>query len=29
MSGIQAGDSIVTDGFQGLYDGQPLTTQSL
>jgi RND family efflux transporter MFP subunit len=28
-SGIQAGDSIVTDGFQGLYDGQPLTTQAL
>jgi multidrug efflux pump subunit AcrA (membrane-fusion protein) len=28
-SGIQAGDSIVTDGFQGLYDGQPLTTESL
>lgn len=28
-SGIQVGDSIVTDGFQGLYDGQPLTTQAL
>jgi RND family efflux transporter MFP subunit len=28
-SGIQPGDSIVTDGYQGLYDGQLLTTQSL
>ena len=28
-SGIQAGDRIVTDGYQGLYDGQPITTQSL
>jgi RND family efflux transporter MFP subunit len=28
-SGISKGDSIVTDGFQGLYDGQPITTQVL
>lgn len=28
-SGIQAGDSIITDGYQGLYDGQPIITQSL
>ncbi len=26
-SGLQAGDTIVTDGFQGLYDGQLLTTE--
>lgn len=25
-SGIQAGDVIITDGFQGLYDGQLITT---
>ncbi len=24
-SGLQAGDAIITDGFQGLYDGQPIT----
>ncbi|HZK63058.1 MAG TPA: efflux RND transporter periplasmic adaptor subunit [Puia sp.] len=28
-SGISKGDSIVTDGYQGLYDGQPITTQIL
>ncbi|MEO6963569.1 MAG: efflux RND transporter periplasmic adaptor subunit [Puia sp.] len=28
-SGISEGDSIVTDGYQGLYDGQPITTQVL
>jgi len=28
-SGVKEGDSIVTDGFQGLYDGQPITTQVL
>jgi RND family efflux transporter MFP subunit len=28
-SGLEPGDSVVTDGFQGLYDGQPLTTESL
>jgi RND family efflux transporter MFP subunit len=27
-SGVQAGDSIITDGYQGLYDGQPISTQS-
>jgi membrane fusion protein, multidrug efflux system len=26
LSGIQAGDSIITDGYQGLYDEQPITT---
>jgi membrane fusion protein, multidrug efflux system len=25
-SGLQANDSLITEGFQGLYDGQPLTT---
>jgi len=25
-SGLQAGDQLVTDGFQGLYEGQLLTT---
>ncbi|MCU7548757.1 efflux RND transporter periplasmic adaptor subunit [Chitinophagaceae bacterium LB-8] len=25
-SGLQAGDTIITDGFQGLYDGQLITT---
>ena len=29
LSGIQAGDNIITDGFQGLYDEQPITTQAL
>jgi multidrug efflux pump subunit AcrA (membrane-fusion protein) len=24
-SGLQAGDVIITDGVQGLYDGQPIT----
>ena len=27
-SGLQIGDLIITDGFQGLYDGQPITTNS-
>ncbi len=26
LSGIQAGDSIITEGYQGLYDEQPITT---
>jgi membrane fusion protein (multidrug efflux system) len=26
LSGIQAGDHIITDGYQGLYDEQPITT---
>jgi RND family efflux transporter, MFP subunit len=25
-TGLKAGDLIITDGFQGLYDGQPITT---
>jgi len=25
--GLQAGDQLITDGFQGLYDGQLITTQ--
>ena len=25
-SGLKPGDEIVTDGYQGLYDGQPITT---
>ncbi len=25
-SGLQAGDKLITDGFQGLYDGQAITT---
>jgi RND family efflux transporter MFP subunit len=25
-SGLQAGDQLITDGFQGLYDGQAITT---
>jgi RND family efflux transporter MFP subunit len=29
LSGIQAGDSIITDGYQGLYDDQPITTSAL
>ena len=28
LSGIQAGDKIITDGYQGLYDGQPITTSA-
>ena len=27
-SGLQAGDVIITDGFQGLYEGQAITTDS-
>jgi membrane fusion protein, multidrug efflux system len=27
-SGLQAGDMIVSDGFQGLYDGQLITTEA-
>jgi membrane fusion protein, multidrug efflux system len=26
LSGIQVGDHIITDGYQGLYDEQPITT---
>jgi RND family efflux transporter MFP subunit len=26
-SGLQAGDVIITEGVQGLYDGQPITTE--
>ena len=26
LSGIQAGDNIITEGYQGLYDLQPITT---
>jgi len=26
LSGIQAGDNIITDGYQGLYEQQPITT---
>ncbi|MBS1654207.1 MAG: efflux RND transporter periplasmic adaptor subunit [Bacteroidetes bacterium] len=26
-SGLQVGDKLITDGFQGLYDGQPITTE--
>lgn len=26
-SGLQAGDQLITEGFQGLYDGQPITTE--
>jgi membrane fusion protein (multidrug efflux system) len=28
LSGIQAGDQIITDGYQGLYDEQPITTSA-
>jgi len=28
LSGIQAGDQIITDGYQGLYDDQPLTNKA-
>ncbi len=28
MSGIAAGDNIITEGYQSLYDGQPVTTQT-
>ena len=27
LSGIQSGDEIITEGYQGLYDQQPITTQ--
>jgi multidrug efflux pump subunit AcrA (membrane-fusion protein) len=27
-SGLQTGDVLITDGMQGLYDGQPITTES-
>ena len=27
LSGIQTGDQIITDGYQGLYDEQPITSQ--
>jgi RND family efflux transporter MFP subunit len=27
-SGLQAGDVLITDGFQGLYDGQLITTET-
>ena len=26
LSGIETGDNIITDGYQGLYDGQPVIT---
>jgi membrane fusion protein (multidrug efflux system) len=28
LSGIQAGDQIITEGYQGLYDEQPITTSA-
>lgn len=27
-SGLQPGDQLITEGFQGLYDGQPITTDT-
>jgi multidrug efflux pump subunit AcrA (membrane-fusion protein) len=27
LSGIKAGDNVITEGYQGLYDNQPITTQ--
>lgn len=27
-SGLQPGDVLITEGFQGLYDGQPITTEA-
>ncbi|HVY74452.1 MAG TPA: efflux RND transporter periplasmic adaptor subunit [Puia sp.] len=27
LSGIQTGDKVITEGYQGLYDQQPITTQ--
>jgi len=27
-SGLQAGDQLITDGYQSLYDGQPITTSA-
>jgi membrane fusion protein, multidrug efflux system len=29
LSGIQQGDNIITEGYQGLYEEQPITTQAL
>jgi membrane fusion protein, multidrug efflux system len=29
LSGIKAGDQIITEGYQGLYDDQPITTRVL
>jgi len=29
LSGIQTGDNIITDGYQGLYDDQPITTAAM
>jgi membrane fusion protein (multidrug efflux system) len=29
LSGIQIGDNIITDGYQGLYDDQPITTSAM
>lgn len=29
LSGIQANDSVITEGYQGLYDDQPITTKAL
>lgn len=28
-SGLQSGDVLITEGFQGLYDGQTITTQAI
>jgi membrane fusion protein, multidrug efflux system len=28
LSGLQAGDNIITEGYQGLYDEQPITTSA-
>jgi RND family efflux transporter MFP subunit len=27
LSGIKTGDNVITEGYQGLYDNQPITTQ--
>ena len=27
LSGLDSGDQLITDGFQGLYEGQPVTTE--
>jgi hypothetical protein len=27
-SGLQSGDQLITEGFQGLYDGQLITTDT-
>jgi membrane fusion protein (multidrug efflux system) len=29
LSGIQVGDNIITEGYQGIYDEQPITTQAI